>query len=144
MNNRRKLIIGVGLSALTPFVCQAQAQRKPFRVAYIVPGRPATAAAGIAAFKDGMRENGMLEGEHYVLDLVYAEGKYERFPALTEEVLKRNPDVILANTILSVRAAQQAAKTIPILFVVNDPVGTGLVASLARPGGNATGLSTQN
>jgi hypothetical protein len=67
MNNRRKLMIGVGLGALTaPFVCAAQTQSKIWRVAFIVPGRPATAAYSIAAFKDGMRENGMLEGKHYV------------------------------------------------------------------------------
>lgn len=145
MNHRRKLIIVFGWGALTaPLVFSAQAQSKIWRVAFIVPGRPATAAIHIAAFKDGMRENGMLEGKHYVLDVVYAEGKYDRFPDLTNEVLKRNANVILANTILSVRAAQQATKTVPILFVVNDPVGTGLVASLARPGGNSTGFSTQN
>jgi putative ABC transport system substrate-binding protein len=145
MNDRRRLLIVVGWGALTaPFVSPAQAQSKISRVAFIVPGRPATAAVNIAAFKDGMRENGMLEGKHYVLDVVYAEGKYDRFPALTNEVLKRDANVILANTILSVRAAQEATKTVPILFVVNDPVGTGLVASLARPGGNSTGFSTQN
>src|SRR4051812_6615900 len=125
MNNRRKLVIGLGLTALpAPLLCLAQAQSKIWRVAFIVPGRAATAAPSIAAFKDGMRENGMLEGEHYVLDTVYAEGKYERFPALTNEVLQRKANVILTNTILSVRAAQQATKTIPILFLANDPVGT--------------------
>ena len=145
MNTRRKLVIALGTCALlAPFTLIAQQHGKVWRVALIVPGRPATAALSIAAFKDGMRENGMREGEHYVLDTVYAEGKYERFPALTNEVLKRNANVILANTILSVRAAQQTTKTIPILFLVNDPVGTGLVASLARPGGNSTGFSTQN
>jgi putative ABC transport system substrate-binding protein len=91
-----------------------------------------------------MRENGMRVGKQYVLDERYADGNYERFPKLTDELLKRNPAVILVNTIASVRVAQQATETVPIVFVsTNDPVGSGLVASLARPGGNTTGLSNQ-
>ena len=92
-----------------------------------------------------MRDHGMLEGKHYILDVVDAEGYYDRFPTLTSKVLERNPAIIMVQTIESVRVAQQATKTIPIVFVsTNDPVGSGLVASLARPGGNTTGLSTQN
>jgi putative ABC transport system substrate-binding protein len=145
MNNRRKLLVAIGAGALTaPFGCFGQQQGKVWRIAYIAPGWAVQTATNISAFKDGMRENGMLEGEHYILEVRYAEGNYDRFPALTNEVLKLNPAVIVANTIASVRAAQRATKTIPIVFVVNDPVGSGLVASLARPGGNTTGLSSQN
>ncbi len=146
MNIRRKLVIALGAGALTaPLASFAQQQGKVWRIAFIGPGREATTAPGIAAFKNGMRENGLLEGEHYILDAVYAEGNYDHFPALTNEVLKRNPAVIMVLTIASVRAAQQATKTIPIVMIsTNDPVGTGLIASLARPGGNTTGLSTQN
>ena len=91
-----------------------------------------------------MRENGMVEGQHYVLDERYADGEYDRFPALTEELLALKPAIIMVNTIASVRVAQQATKTVPIVFVAtNDPLGSGLIASYARPGGNTTGLSTQ-
>jgi putative ABC transport system substrate-binding protein len=145
MNIRRKLLValGVGVFAMhrAPF---AQQPRNVWRLAFISPGSAAPSAAALSAFRDGMRENGLHEGEHYVLDVKYAEGDYDRFPALTAEVLKNNPAVILVTTIASVRAAQHATKTVPIVFVVNDPVGSGLVASLARPGGNTTGLSTQN
>ncbi|MBI5634341.1 MAG: ABC transporter substrate-binding protein [Nitrospirae bacterium] len=122
--------------------CWAQA---PPRIAWLWTGSPEGEANIVFAFKDGMRENGMIEGKHYILDERYAEGNYERFPALADELLKRNPAIIMANTIASVRAAQQATKTVPIIFVsTNDPVGSGLVASLAHPGGNTTGLSSQH
>lgn len=134
-------ILGSLLLALT---AQAWAQAQtPARIAFIGPGRAATHAVNISAFRDGMRENGLREGEHYVLDEKYAKGNYDRFPTLTDEVLKRNPAIILVTTIASVRAAQQATKTVPIVFVsTNDPVGSGLVASLARPTGNVTGISS--
>jgi putative tryptophan/tyrosine transport system substrate-binding protein len=146
MNPRRKLIIALGAGALTvPFGPFAQQPHNVWRLTFIGPGRAATTAVALSAFRDGMRENGLREGEHYVLDEKYAEGNYDRFPALTAEVLKDHPAIILVVTIASVRAAQQATKTIPIVFLsTNDPVGAGLVASLARPGGNTTGLSTQN
>ncbi|MBI5075791.1 MAG: ABC transporter substrate-binding protein [Nitrospirae bacterium] len=122
--------------------CWAQA---PPRIAWLWTGSPEGEATIVLAFKDGMRENGMIEGKHYILDERYADGKYDRFPALADELLKRNPTIIMANTIAAVRAAQQATKTVPIIFVnTNDPVGSGLVASLAHPGGNTTGLTSQN
>ena len=142
MNRRRKLLVALGASALVP---SSWAQTTaPARIAWIGPGSASAFAMRVSAFKDGMRENGLLEGQHYILDERYAEGNYDRFPALTDELIKRSPAIIMVNTIASVRAAQQATKTIPILFVsTNDPVGSGLIASLARPGGNTTGLSTQ-
>lgn len=101
-------------------------------------------APRLAAFKDGMRDNGLIEGKHYTIDERAAEGDYERFPALTRDLLQRSPAVILVSTIAAVRAAQQATKTVAIVFpALNDPVASGLVASLARPGGNTTGLTTQ-
>ena len=122
--------------------CWAQA---PPRIAWIWPGSVEGNAIIVSAFKEGMRENGLMEGKDYLLDQRYAEGKYDRFSALTDELLKRNPAILMVNTITSVRAAQQATKMVPIVFVhTNDPVGSGLVASLAHPGGNTTGLSTQN
>ena len=143
MITRREFLIALGASA---FATPSWAQTKtPARIAWIGPGSASATAMRVSAFKDGMRENGLLEGKHYVLDERYAEGNYDRFPALTDELLKRNPAIIMVTTIASVRAAQQATKTIPILFIsTNDPVGSGLVASLARPGGNTTGLSSQN
>ena len=122
----------------------AQAQSTP-RIAWVWPGSVSGEAARFAAFNQGMRDIGMVEGQHYVLDKRYADGHYERFPVLTDELLALKPAILMVVTIESVRVAQRATKVVPIVFVsTNDPVGSGLVASYARPGGNSTGLSTQN
>ena len=134
---------GVVAALLVALVLPASAQT-PARIARIGPGSAASAVQCLTAFREGMREGGLVEGTHYVLDERYADGNYDRFPALTGELLKRNPALIMVSTIASVRAAQQATKTVPIVFVaVNDPLGSGLVANLARPEGNTTGLSNQ-
>ena len=138
---RAALII---LAALLLVLATPSWAQAPPRIGWIGPGSASAAKDNLSAFKEGMQQQGMVEGQHYVIDQRYAEGKYERFPALTSELLARNPAVIMVVTIASVRAAQQATRTIPIVFVsTNDPVGSGLVANLARPEGNTTGLSTQ-
>jgi putative ABC transport system substrate-binding protein len=89
-----------------------------------------------------MDAQGYREGPDYVLELRHAEGRNERLPALAEELVRLNVDVILTSGLAAIGAARQATTTIPIVFAAaGDPVGAGLVASLARPGGNATGLS---
>ncbi len=137
---RREFILVAGAAVAWPLAARAQ---QPARLAWIGSGTAAGSAVFLAAFREGMRGNGLAEGTDYVLDLFWSDGYYERFPDLVEEALARKPAVILVVTIASVRAAQRATKTIPIVFIsTNDPVGTGLVASLARPGGNTTGLSS--
>ncbi|TAN43472.1 MAG: ABC transporter substrate-binding protein [Nitrospirae bacterium] len=140
MKTFRKSIVVMLLLIAVP--CWAQA---PPLIAWLWPGTPEGSAAAFGAFKDGMRENGLVEGKDYTLDVRYAGGKYDRFPSLAGELLKLNPTIIMMSTIAAVRAVQKATKTVPIVFVsINDPLGSGLVASLARPGGNTTGLSSQN
>jgi putative ABC transport system substrate-binding protein len=140
MGTIKKIMIALFLAIAVP--CWAQA---PPRIAWLWPGSQEGMATLLSGFKEGMRENGLVEGTDYLLDERYAAGKYDQFPALAEDLLKRNPAILMVNTIASVRAAQQATKTVPIIFVhTNDPVGSGLVASLAHPGGNTTGLSTQS
>jgi putative ABC transport system substrate-binding protein len=118
MNNRRKLIIVLGAGALTgPLGSFAQQQGKIWRIGFIGPNDAASSAPRLAAFNEAMRDNGLVEGTHYVLDAVYADGEYARFPALTREILQRNPAVIMLTTIPSVRAVQQATSTVPILFI---------------------------
>jgi ABC-type uncharacterized transport system substrate-binding protein len=135
-------ILPVALLLVAAVSARAQA---PPHVALLWPGTPEGSTIDLSAFKDGMRENGMVEGKHYVLDERYAGGSYDRFPTFVEDLLKRSPAILMVNTIASVQAAQRATKTVPIIFVnTNDPVGSGLVASLAHPGGNTTGLSTQS
>jgi len=139
-----KAILALLVACLMAMSPHALAQ-SPALIAWVWPGSSASAEAYLAAFKEGMRENGLVEGRHFVIEQRHGEGNYERFPALIDELLKHDPAVIMAVTIASVRAAQQATKTVPIVFVsTNDPLGSGLVTSLARPGGNTTGLSNQN
>ena len=140
---RAAVTAAAALLALVVLV-QVQAQTLP-RIARIGPNTATAHAPCVAAFKDGMRELGLQEGQHYLHEERYAEGHYERFAALTAASLQREPALIMVATIASAQEALRATRTVPILFVgVNDPVGSGLVASLARPGGNATGLSNQS
>jgi putative ABC transport system substrate-binding protein len=98
--------------------------------------------AGSEAFLEGMRALGYVEGQNFVLEYRAAEGQYERFPALAAELVRLPVDVLLVPNTPGALAAQHATTTIPIVMVgIGDPVGSGLVASLARPGGNITGLS---
>ena len=154
LQRRRRLLIALGSGALSigltgaltsGSAAYAQGSGPPARIGIFASTSAAAAhATRHAAFKQGMRDNGLIEGKDYVLDVVSADGQYERFPALVQELLQRAPAVILVGTIASVRAAQLATRTVPIVMIAtNDPVGSGLVASLARPGGNTTGLSTQ-
>ena len=138
---RRAFLLAMGALLVAPI---ADAQQ-PARLAWIGSGTATGSAGSFTAFREGMTENGLVEGKDYFLDVLWADGEYERFPAMLQEALARKPAIILVQTIASVRAAQQATKTTPIVFVnTNDPVGSGLVASLARPGGMTTGMATLN
>jgi putative ABC transport system substrate-binding protein len=117
---------------------------QPARIAWVAPGGAAKQGHYVDAFRQGMRDNGLIEGRDYVIDVQYAEGHYERFPAMVEAALKREPAAMIMVAVPSVRAAQRATRTVPIVFVsTTDPVGSGLVASLAHPGGNTTGITNQ-
>jgi putative ABC transport system substrate-binding protein len=94
------------------------------------------------AFRQGLRELGYSEGKNTIIDYRYAEERFERLPALAEELVRLNVDIIVTDTAASARAAKKATSTIPIVISSgSDPVRSGLVASLARPGGNVTGLT---
>jgi putative tryptophan/tyrosine transport system substrate-binding protein len=94
------------------------------------------------AFRQGLVELGYVEGRTFTIEPRWAEGKYERLPRLAAELIALKVDVILTVAVPAIRAAKEATKTIPIVMAsVVDPVATGLVAGLARPGGNITGLS---
>lgn len=139
---RRRFAALVGSALLTaPFAAEAQAARVP-RIGYLAPSLSPEASRLIAAFRQGLRELGYVEGQTIALELRSAEGNPERFAGMAAELVALNVDVIVAGATLAVLPAEQATRTIPIVFPVHtDPVGAGLVASLARPGRNATGLS---
>src|SRR5262245_19414519 len=142
MMRRREFITLIG-GAAASLSCAARAQQpaKPVH-GVLVSGSAGSFAIFVDAFKHGMVENGMAEDRDYVLDLRFADGDYGRFPTLAAEVVQRKPAAIIVTTISAARAAQRATATIPIVMTgLIDPVGVGLIASLARPGGNTTGLS---
>src|SRR6266446_3680655 len=142
---KSKALAVVLLLALTSFLGSTTAigQQPSARIAYLGPGNAKTFGIMLDGLKEGLREQGLTEGKDYVLDVRWAEGRYERFPALVDELLRFGPSVIIPGTIAAVRAAQRATSTIPIVMPsINDPVGAGLIASLARPGGNITGVAT--
>jgi putative ABC transport system substrate-binding protein len=96
----------------------------------------------LEAFRQGLRELGYVEGQNIAIEPRWTEGKDDRLPALAADLVRSKVDVIVADTGAASRAAQQATRTIPIVMsLFNDPVGSGLVASLARPGGNVSGLT---
>ena len=145
---RRQLLLALGAGALGTARLASAQQPTPQpslpRIVFISPIGAAQSATRMAAFKNGLRDNGLIEGRHYVTDALYAEGQIERFPALVQQALQRGPAVFVLVAVASVRAAQAATKTIPIVFIATpDPVGNGLVASLGRPGGNTTGVTGQ-
>ena len=140
---QRRTFIGlVGAAAGFPFAAHAQQKAMPL-VGYLGAGSPNARVWIPDAFRQGLSENGYVEGRNVAIEYRWAEGKTERFPALAAELVARRVDVIVTfGGTLSAQAAQRATTSVPIVFAsVGDPVAEGLVASLARPGGNITGLS---
>ena len=141
---RRDFIKVLSLAAAWPLAVQAQQPKKVPRIGFLATGSlesPETRAS-FDAFRQGLRELGYFDGENIVVEVRAADSKMERFPALANELIGLKVDIIVALNSLSGRAAKQATTTIPIVVpVMGDPVEDGLVASLARPGGNVTGLT---
>jgi putative ABC transport system substrate-binding protein len=122
---------------------EAQQPTKIPRIGYLAGTSPSGNASRIEAFRQGLRELGYVEGKHIVIEWLSAEGKLDRVPALATELVRLKVDVIVTGGGTDTRAAKEATNTIPIVMAQDsDPVGSGFVASLARPGGNITGLST--
>ncbi len=139
MTTRRTLLCG-GLAASLA-AAHAQAPAKPARIGWLTSGSPLVPSPGWDAFVEGMRERGYVEARDYTVINLLSEGRNERLPALAAELVQRKVDLIVAGGTLPASAAVKASSTIPVLFYyAGDPVGSGLVTSLARPGGNATGL----
>ncbi len=133
-------LIPLGLSLLVaPMVAEAQQAAKIPRIGVLQVWSSADPAVG--QIRQALREVGYVDGQNIVIEFRLAEGKAERLPALAAEMVQLKVDAILTFGDPGIRAAQQATKTIPIVAATDDLVGAGLVASLARPGGNTTGVS---
>jgi len=141
--SRRAFIGTLALALLAaPLAVEAQQAGKVARIGYLA-GSLAGDPRLPEAFRQGLRDHGYVEGRNVVIEYRDAEGKLERLPALAAELVALNVDVIVAVSTLHALAAKQATGTIPIVFAAApDPVTSGLVTSLARPGGNVTGLSS--
>ena len=140
MVNRRAFVAGLGILFGAPLGAQAQPQAKKAPRIGVLTG---PADPGVEAFRQGLRELGYVERENITIERRSAEGKLDRLPELAVELVRLKVDVIVASSNLAVVALRKATQTIPIVMsIVADPVGEGFVASLARPGGNITGLTS--
>ena len=128
---------------LTVSLAQAQQAKKVPRIGYVsTSDDPNTPAPQVEAFRQGLRDLGYIEGKNILVDYRYAEGMSDRAPSLVAELVQLKVDVVVVTNPPSIRAAKEATKSIPIVMVTTaDPVATGIVDSLARPGGNITGLT---
>jgi putative ABC transport system substrate-binding protein len=148
MNIRRKLIAALGAGALAaPLGAFAQPQGKVWRVGFFYMGSRQSAldTGRYQLFLQGMRELGYTEGKNFVIEARYADSKTDRLPDLAAELLRANVDIIVAQGTPVYQTLQRLTKTVPIVITVSpDPVEAGFAVSLARPGGNITGLSSAN
>ena len=136
------ILVAVVLFALG-VIAEAQQPKKVPRIGYLSSFDPASESARAEAIRLALRELGYIEGQNIAIEYRYAEGKPDRFPELAAELVRLKVDIILAQVAGLIRAAKNATKTIPIVMAgsPNDPVEAGLIESLARPGGNVTGLT---
>jgi putative ABC transport system substrate-binding protein len=145
MRRREFISLLGGAAASWPLTARAQQAGKLPTIGYLGPTTPAVASQRTAAFVQRLRDLGWTDGRNVAIEYRWAEGNSERAAEFAAEFVRRKVDVIVTAGLSEIAAAKQATSSIPIVFqVASDPVGTGLVASLARPGGNVTGLSNQS
>jgi putative ABC transport system substrate-binding protein len=137
---RRELMLLLGGAMTAARSLRAQQKATPV-IGFLNSASPGPFAPFVAAFHQGLSETGYVEGQNLAIEYRWAEGRYERLPALAADLVGRKVDVIVASGTPPALAAKTATSAIPIVFNVGDPVELGLVVSLARPGGNLTGLS---
>ena len=144
MNRRESIIAVVALGAAAgPIASFAQQQSKVWRVGFLSPVSASSSSQNTDAFLKGMQELGYVEGKNLVIEWRFADGEFERLPGLAADLVQLKMDVIVAAASPAIGAAQKTTTTIPIVMATTgDPVGSGFVKSLARPGGNITGLSS--
>jgi putative ABC transport system substrate-binding protein len=139
---RRDFVRLVGSAAAAwPIAVRAQQASKIYRIGFLAndPAIP-TQPAG-QAFLDGLRESGFIEGKNIIIDRRFAQGRLDRYDKLVAELVQQEPDVLVASSNEATLAAKRSVTTIPIVMMnVSDPIGQGIIASLARPGGNITGV----
>ena len=143
--SRQWSVVGLTLCAMLFALCsftEAQQPAKVPRIGYVDAGSPATTGHRAQAFVQGLRERGYVDGRNIVIEYRWAEGKLDRLPGFVAALVHIKVDIIVSSATPAIRFAKEQTSTIPIVMAgVTDPVGVGFVASLARPGGNITGLT---
>jgi len=141
---RRRLVAAIGAALATaPLAALAQTSARPALIGYLAPGGGSPIPARVAAFFQTMQQLGWQEGDNVTYQRRFAQGRFDRLPELAAELVALSPDVIVTGSSPPALAAKKATATIPIVALdPGDPVATGLVASLAHPGGNITGISS--
>ena len=140
----KKILVSILAVVILAFVHLAEAQqtKKVFRIGILSSGSPSSSKEVVEPLQQGLRDLGYIDGQNITIEHRYADGMAERLPNLAAELVQLKVEIIVVSGSPSTQAAKNATKTIPIVMTnANDPVGIGLVASLAHPGGNVTGLS---
>lgn len=144
---KRRQFLGLVGGVATGWPLTAGAQKAPVRIGFLASGTATSAnsAAQVDAIRQGLRDNGLIDGKDYLLETRFAAGNYQQFPEMARDLARAGVRIFLVATIASVRAAQSLTPSVPVVMIaINDPVGSGLVASLSRPGGVTTGMATLN
>jgi putative tryptophan/tyrosine transport system substrate-binding protein len=143
MSTRREFVAGFGAAATWPIAARAQQRESMRRIGMLIGSteEDLEMKSRLASFRRGLERRGWREGHNVRIDTRFAEGSADRYRLLAKELIALQPDVVFAHTTPVAEALQQESRTIPIVFVtVSDPIGSGFIASLARPGGNLTGM----
>jgi putative tryptophan/tyrosine transport system substrate-binding protein len=141
VDRRSFLLTSLAGALAAPVAVEAQEPASRTRIAFVGAETPSTNQHFLEAFRDGLRGYGYADGQNIILEARWAEGRSERFPELIGELIRLKARVIVVVSAPAALAAKNATTTIPIVFIAGDPLGSGVVPSLARPGGNLTGLS---
>lgn len=139
MHGRRRFLVGASVLAVAQAMGLAHAAGR-WRIGYIVPGAAKDEAPYLVHFRNALQTLGYVEGQNLDIEFRHSGDRVEALPALAEELVRLKVDLIFAPSTASAQAAKGATATIPVVFIVSDPVGSGLVRTLARPGGNVTGV----
>jgi putative ABC transport system substrate-binding protein len=146
MNNRRKLIIAIGASTIAaPLASFAQQQTQVFRIGFLGSASASGYSNMVEALRLGLREMGYVEGKNLAIEFRWADEQYDRLPGLAKDLIRQNISVLVTHGTPAIRAARQVTQTVPIVMVTSsDAVASGLISTLARPGGNITGSTLLN